>query len=104
MVHLLPKIRLVQDAAIPGDWAGMRVEMQAELADGRKIDVVCRGPRGAWGRAPLAASEHAAKLNDCLSRLLDAQQSERLLERLDRLEKLDARGVRRIPTSLAGSA
>ena len=102
MRNLLPRIKLVQDAAIPGDWAGMRVEVHAELTDGKRIDVICRGPRGAWGRAPLTAHEHAAKLNDCLSRLLDARRSARLLERLDRLEKLDARGVRQIPASLAG--
>jgi aconitate decarboxylase len=102
MVDLLPKIELVQDAAIPGDWAGMRIELRAELVAGQTCEAVCRGPRGAWGRAPLTPLEHEAKLHDCLSRLLDRRQSKRLLERIDRLERLDAREVRRIPATLAG--
>lgn len=93
MVALLGKIELTQDPGIPGEWRGMHVTIEVELRDGKKLKAVCHGPRGAWGRPPLAAREHEAKLRDCLAKVLDGRRITRLLELLDELERQTPRGV-----------
>ncbi len=104
IVALLGKIELVQDAGIPGDWRGMRVMMEVELRDGRKLSALCTGPRGAWGQPPLTAKEHEAKLRDCLARMLDDASMARLFALLDRLEEQPAQRVAEIIGLITGTA
>jgi 2-methylcitrate dehydratase PrpD len=101
MVALLGKIELQQDPQIPGEWRGMRVAIEAEMRDGRKLKATSHGPRGVWGQPPLTAKEHEAKLRDCLAHLLDARRVARMLARLDALERQNARGVRTLVALLA---
>lgn len=103
MVALLEKIEIVQDAAIPGDFHGMRVEVRVELENGELRTAVCRGPRGSWGH-PMEEGEHEAKLRDCLGHALSASDAEKLLLLLDRLENLDAQEVQAIVLLLASGA
>ena len=42
---------------------------EADLADGRTLKAICRGPQGAWG-VPLDPAAHREKLVDCLRRAL----------------------------------
>ena len=103
MVALLGNIELTQDAAIPGDFHRMHVQIDAECVDGRRSTAVCRGPKGAWG-IPLAAEDHRVKLNDCLARALDPTQIGELIGLLDHLEEQDAAGIQRIVTLIAAPA
>jgi len=89
MVGLLEKFELRQDAAIPGDFHSMYVEVQVELEDGASHKAVCHGPRGSWG-VPMAERDHQAKLDDCLQHGLQGKNGALLLERLNRLDELDA--------------
>lgn len=102
MVALLGKIELIQDPAIPGDWLGMHVSIEAELRDGARLSAVCHGPRGAWGQPPLTPAEHEVKLRDCLGTVLDDRRVTRVLGRLDGLERQSARGIGAIVSALAG--
>lgn len=101
MIDLLGKIALTQDASIAGDFHDMRVELDVEFTDGRRIATVCRGPKGCWGVA-LADADHRLKLEDCLRRALPDARSAELIALLDDLERHDAAGVRRIISLLAG--
>ncbi len=94
MVALLGKITPVQDVAIVGDFHHMRVEIEVELDDGRRLAAVCRGPQGSWG-VPLARADHRGKLRDCVGRALAPAQTGELLDALDCLEQQDARAWRR---------
>ena len=100
MVALLGKITLVQDAAIVGDFHHMRVEIEVELDDGRRLAAVCRGPQGSWG-VPLARGSHRAKLRDCVGRALPSARADELLDALDHLEQQDAAGVAKIIALIA---
>ena len=102
MVALLGKTTLVQDASIPGDFHHMRVEIEVELDDGRRLAAVCRGPQGSWG-VPLAHSDHRAKLRDCVGRVLPSARIDELLDALDRLEQQDAAGVAKITALIAAA-
>lgn len=92
MVTLLEKFELRQDAAIPGDFHKMHVEVEVELEDGSRHKTSCNAPRGSWG-APMKPGEHQAKLDDCLQYALPAPAAAQLQQQLDRLETLDAAGV-----------
>lgn len=95
IADLLGKTVFVQDESIPNPLHKMRVEIEVELSDGRRLEAVCRGPKGVWG-VPLDPRDHRAKLDDCLGRILPARHVSEVLELLDNLENLDASGVRRI--------
>lgn len=102
MVDILGRTRLTQDPSIPNDLHGMRVEITVETADGAAHHAVCKGPKGTWGMPPLQAADHLVKLRDCFGRALARGDMDRVLEGLDRLEKLDAGGVRGIVRLIAG--
>ncbi len=90
IVGLLDKFELQQDATIPGDFHAMHVTVEAELEDGTRHTAICRGPRGSWG-VPMDERDHQAKLDDCLQHGLPGKNGVALLERLSRLDELDAR-------------
>lgn len=92
MVAMLGAITLTQDPAIPGDFHHMHVAIDAELADGRTVRAVCRGPQGAWG-VPLDPAAHRDKLRDCLARALSPGDVDRLIDLSGRLDTLDAAGM-----------
>lgn len=102
MVALLGKIELIQDPAIPGEWLGMHVAIEAEMRDGTRLSALCHGPRGAWGQPRLTAAEHEGKLRDCLGLMLDGRRVSRVLALLDGLERQTVRGVNTIVALLAG--
>ena len=95
MVVLLGKIELTQDESIPGDFHKMHVSVEVELDDGATHRVVCHAPRGSWG-VKMAPDEHETKLRDCLAYAMSQADGDALLERLARLETLDAQGVREV--------
>jgi len=102
MEALLPKIELVQDPAIPGEWVGMEVTISIGMRDGSRLEASCRGPRGAWGQPALADGEHEVKLRDCLGRALEARRIAGVLKRLDALETQSAREVAALMAALGG--
>ena len=102
MVAMLGKIRLTQDASIPNDLHDMVIELTAHMDDGARHHVLCKGPKGAWGMPPLTDDEHAVKLRDCFGRVMPQAQTEKLLASLDRIERLDAAGVRAVVRMIAG--
>ena len=69
------------------------------MMDGTRLRAVCMRPPGAWG-APLDTVQHDRKLRDCLSVQLTAPQIDALLDRLARLDALDAGEVRALIASL----
>lgn len=93
MVNMLGKITLIQDESIPNDLHDMRIELTARMIDGTVHHVICKGPKGSWGMAPLSDEEHTVKLRDCFARAMLPVQVEKLLANLDRIEKLSAQGV-----------
>jgi 2-methylcitrate dehydratase PrpD len=95
MEALLGKIELRQDPTIPGEWLNMRVTIEVTAA-GRTHNHTSSGPKGAWGQAPLTDAEHEVKLRDCLRRGLTPAAANELLERLGRLETLDANDIARV--------
>lgn len=95
MVALLPRIALVQSPSIPGEMEKMWVDMAVELSDGRRATVRCRGPRGFWG-TPLTRDEHLVKIRDCLGMRLSKADSERCIQLVDSLDRLDHNGVREL--------
>jgi 2-methylcitrate dehydratase PrpD len=101
MVALLGKITLIQDATIPNDLHDMRIEITAETDDGVTHHTVCKGPKGTWGMPPLRDEDHLVKLRDCFSRAMPTPQMEKLLTQLDRIERLNAEGVRAIVRMIA---
>ena len=102
MVELLAKITLTQDASIIGDFHHMHVAIEADLADGRRVSAICRGPKGSWG-VPLAPADHRDKLLDCFARALPAPQVAELIGLFERLDTLDAGGVGRLVALIASS-
>lgn len=102
MVGLLAKTTLTQDAAIPGDFHHMHIAIEADLADGRTVRALCRGPQGAWG-VPLDPAAHREKLADCLGRALPPAEVARLIELSGRLETLDAAGVAALVALIASA-
>ena len=93
---MLKKMSLTQDASIPNDLHDMRVEIDVVMDDGTKHRVVCKGPKGTWGMAPLQDADHLVKLQDCFSRALSDRHVDDVLAGLDRIERLNAAAVRDI--------
>ncbi len=100
MVDLLAKITLTQDPSIVGDFHHMHVAIEADLADGSRVNAVCRGPQGAWG-VPLEPSAHRDKLLDCFGRALPAAKVDALIGLFERLDTLDAGGVEKLVALIA---
>ena len=102
MAAMLAKISLTQDPSIVGDFHHMHVAIEADLADGSRVSAICRGPQGAWG-VPLDPSAHRDKLLDCLGRALPAAEVDTLIGLLERLDTLDAAGVRNLVALITSS-
>lgn len=100
MIELLKKFDLMQDESIPGDFHSMYVEVHVDLEDGASHTAICRGPRGSWG-VPMKDSDHQAKLADCLHYALPEAAGVTLLEKLDRLDTLDAQNIEAVIALMA---
>jgi len=96
MVALLPLITLVQSDAIPGELEKMWVEVAVELYNGQRVTTTCNGPKGFWGLPPLAREEHLVKIRDCLGMRLGKAQTERCIQLVENLDKLESDGVREL--------
>ena len=103
MVALLGKTRVEFDKSLPQDTRRMAVTVEVTLDDGRQLSATCRKPPGTWG-VPFDAGRHQAKLRDCLRLRFDATTTDRVLDLLDRLEKLTATDVQRLSALLAAKA
>jgi hypothetical protein len=80
----------------------MHIAIEADLADGKTVKAICRGPQGAWG-VPLDPAAHREKLLDCLSRALPPAQVGELIALFGRLETLDNQGVASLVTLIASA-
>ena len=96
MQDLLGKIEVRLDPAIPGRFEEMHVLLRVELDGGRVLETRCDGPRGKWGTPPISEAEHLVKIRDCLATRLDAAAAERIIELAQRVDELDAGGVRQL--------
>ncbi len=102
MAALLAKISLTQDPSIVGDFHHMHIAIEADLADGSRVNAICRGPSGSWG-VPLEPAAHRDKLRDCLERALPAAQADELIGLFERLDALAAGDVEKLVTLIASS-
>jgi aconitate decarboxylase len=96
MQDLLSKIEVRLDPAIPGRFEEMHVLLRVELDGGRVLETRCNGPRGKWGTPSISEAEHLVKIRDCLATRLDLAAAERIVELVDRIDDLDAAGVRQL--------
>ncbi len=92
MEALLAKVRIRPDLSRQGRFDRMRVDVNLELADGRRVGGTCDGPPGIWGR-PAPAERLAAKARACLSGSALAPAAEAILTGLGGLAGLDAAGL-----------
>ena len=74
----------------------MHVLLRVELDGGRVLETRCNGPRGKWGTPSISEAEHLVKIRDCLATRLDLAAAERIVELVDRIDDLDAAGVRQL--------
>jgi aconitate decarboxylase len=88
MQALLPKITLRMDASIPARFETMHVLLSVELTDGRVVETRCDGPRGMWGKPPIAELDHLVKVRDCLATRLDADAVERCITLASHIDSL----------------
>ncbi|MGD9846270.1 MAG: MmgE/PrpD family protein [Variibacter sp.] len=92
MVALLPRFIIDGDPKRSGRWHEMRVDIEVELEDGRKLDGMCDGPPGSWGHR--AEPERLVnKARDCLRHVLPAARADGLIATARRVGKLDGDGV-----------
>jgi aconitate decarboxylase len=103
MVELLPKITLIQDESIVGDFHHMHIAIEADLANGKRVSAICRQPKGSWGVPPLTPADHREKLLDCFHRALPAAQVTEVIDLFERLETLDRSGVAKLSALIATS-
>jgi 2-methylcitrate dehydratase PrpD len=95
MQALLPKIEVRLSRAIASKYtAGRYLDLEVELDDGRVIRERCERPRGSWGAPPIAPAEHLGKVRDCLARGLSPDAVETCVALAQRIDGLDAAGVR----------
>ena len=104
MTALLDKITLVMSPDIPPRFDRMHVEAAVEMRDGTMLHTRCDGPPGIWGAPPITEDAHLAKVRDCLSRALPTAEAEALITLVQRVETLDASGVREILRLVSGGA
>lgn len=91
----LRKIRLKPNPDIPTATTEYWVEARAKLTDGRLLVERCNAYRGS-ARKPIDRETHLVKVRDCARRALSEAATERLIERIERLETLeDARELAR---------
>lgn len=101
---LLPKIQFRMDPAIPARFETMHVDVSVELADGRTLNMRCDGPRGVWGKSPIPAADHLAKVRDCLAVRLTPAAIERCVALAGSLDEQPADGVRELMALVRGDA
>ena len=70
--------------------------LRVELDGGRVLETRCNGPRGKWGTPPISEAEHLVKVRDCLATRLELAAAEVVIGLAQRIDDLDAAGVRRL--------
>jgi aconitate decarboxylase len=100
MEALLPRIAIIPDPLREGRFDRMRVDLEIELVDGRRLQGMCDGPPGIWGRAVPAAALRA-KWRDCLVAALGAGRGAAVLDRAAAIGGEGAREVLALMESLA---
>jgi aconitate decarboxylase len=85
---LLPRVRLVIDDAIPGDFDRMHVLVTVRLQNGtsqtKRVDKL-----SGWIGQPLTREQRMKKFYSCARRVLDASAADRVVELVERLDTLD---------------
>lgn len=84
---LLPKVSLVFDDSIPGDFKDMHCVVTVTLRDGRKVSRMMKELSGFVG-FPLTREQRVAKFMGCARRVIDMASAERVLALVERLETL----------------
>lgn len=102
MEALLPRVEIIPDPMREGRFDRMRVDLELELEDGRRIAGMCDGPPGIWGR-PVPAASLRAKWRDCLAAALGAERGAAVLDRAAGIGRLGAHEMLAFTESLAGS-
>ena len=87
VVALLPKVKLHVDDAIPADFDQMHVIVNVWLTDGRQLSKRIDKLSG-WIGSPLTREQRLKKFYACTRRVLDDKAANRMLELVERLEKL----------------
>jgi hypothetical protein len=90
----------VRDPNVSRDTRNMRLDIEVQLANGETVRGVCTAPPGSWG-LPVDASQHRAKVTDCLSVRFDETRRAKILGLLDRLEQLSPDGIAELAEALA---
>jgi aconitate decarboxylase len=102
---LLPRVKLVIDDAIPGDFDRMHVLVTVRLQNGasrtKRVDTL-----SGWIGQPLTREQRMNKFYSCARRVLDASAADRVVELTEQLEALgdvrDMMDIVRTPAPVAG--
>jgi aconitate decarboxylase len=100
MEALLPQVAIIPDPMREGRFDRMRVDLEFELEDGRRLQGMCDGPPGIWGR-PVAAAALQEKWRDCLVAALGAERGVAVLGRAAAIGGFGAPDVLAVMDSLA---
>jgi aconitate decarboxylase len=93
--RLLPKITVRLTRDIPSIYtAGRYLDLAVEMQNSAVITKRCERPRGSWGAPPVTSEEHLAKARSCLATHLSADAVEHCVSSSQRIDELDAAGVR----------
>jgi 2-methylcitrate dehydratase PrpD len=101
MRAMLPKVSFVQSPEIPATLDRMWVEIQIRLRDGNLVTSKCVRPRGVWG-SPISEQEHLVKVRDCMRRVLNDADAEKVVASLQEFDRLDPAHIRALMRTLGG--
>lgn len=85
MEQALDKVSLEWNPEIPANAVGIWIDAKATLKDGTKVTERCRHYRGSIAN-PMSHEEHVVKYEDCVKRVLSADDMNRLREIVETLE------------------
>lgn len=95
MQALLPKIIVHLTRDIPSIYtAGRYLDLAVEMESGEVVRARCERPRGSWGAPPVTPEEHLAKARSCLATHLSPPAVESCIAACQRIDDLDAAGLR----------
>lgn len=85
---LLPRVELEMDRSIPADFDAMHCIVTVTLQDGRRVSERVDRLSG-WIGSPLTRDQRLKKFHSCARRVLAPTAADRVVELVDRLDRLD---------------
>ena len=95
VLELLGKTTVDMRLEIPANFEDMWVTVNIDTVDGQTYRSHCDRPRGIWGN-PLSREERLAKVRSCASRVLVDEETERIIEVVESLEKANSSTIQEL--------